>query len=186
MTPSELIQQQRHILHTLHDAVWQYREQIAQAKERLERTLEQIQAEKAAAEEQVKQEYEQVRDKHITAVLDKCLPAVTGEKQAAREAERAKLRATLLSIEPSHIAVKINDFGSLKSEMEKIKISYSKATSWSREKVEWIMVGILLPFICITSFIFLLISQDPSQTLFIVSVIAIIVMIFDLWFFFKI
>jgi hypothetical protein len=67
MTVSALIQQQRQILHALLNAVRQYQQEIAQAQERLERTLEQIQADKAAAEQEAKREYEQARDKCITA-----------------------------------------------------------------------------------------------------------------------
>ena len=99
MTVSELIQQQRHILHTLHNAVRQYQQQIAQAQERLERTLEQIQEADKAAEQEVKREYEQARDKYITAVLDAKLPmsGVREEHRASREQARAKLRTQLLS-----------------------------------------------------------------------------------------
>jgi len=99
MTVSELIQQQRHILHALHDTVRQYQKQIAQAQERLERTLEQIQADKAAAEQEAKREYEQARDKYITAALDAELPmrGVKEEIRASREQARAKLRTQLLS-----------------------------------------------------------------------------------------
>jgi len=99
MTVSELIQQQRHILHALHNAVRQYQQQIAQAQERLERTLEQIQADKAAAEQEAKREYEQARDKYITAILDAELPmsGVKEEHRASREQARAKRRTLLLS-----------------------------------------------------------------------------------------
>ena len=99
MTASELIQQQRHILHTFHNTVWQYREQIAQAKEHLERTLEQIQADKAAAEQEAKREYEQARDRYVTTVLDAELPmsGVKEEQRATREQNREKLRTQLLS-----------------------------------------------------------------------------------------
>jgi hypothetical protein len=99
MTVSELIQQQRHILHALHNAVRQYQQQIAKAQERLERTLEQIQADKAAAEQEAKREYEQARDKYITAVLDAELPmsGVKEEYRASREQARAKRRTQLLS-----------------------------------------------------------------------------------------
>jgi len=99
MTVSALIQQQRQILHALHNAVRQYQQQIAQAQERLERTLEQIQADKAAAEQEAKREYEQARDKYITAVLDAELPmsGVKEEHRASREQARAKLRTQLLS-----------------------------------------------------------------------------------------
>jgi len=99
MTVSALIQQQRQILHALHNAVRQYQQQIAQAQERLERTLEQIQADKAAAEQEAKREYEQARDKYITTILDAELPmsGVKEEHRASREQARAKLRTQLLS-----------------------------------------------------------------------------------------
>jgi predicted metalloenzyme YecM len=99
MTVSALIQQQRQILHTLHSAVRQYQQEIAQAQERLERTLEQIQADKAAAEQEAKREYEQARDKYITAVLGAELPmsGVKEEYRASREQARAKRRTQLLS-----------------------------------------------------------------------------------------
>ena len=100
MTVSELIQQQRHILRALLNAVRQYQQEIAQAQERLERTLEQIQADKAAAEQEAKREYEQARDKYITTILDAELPmsGVKDEKlRASREQARAKLRTQLLS-----------------------------------------------------------------------------------------
>lgn len=99
MTVSALIQQQRQILHALHNAVRQYQQQIAQAQERLERTLEQIQSDKAAAEQEAKREYEQARDKYITTILDAELPmsGVKEEHRASREQARAKLRTQLLS-----------------------------------------------------------------------------------------
>jgi hypothetical protein len=100
MTVSELIQQQRHILRALLNAVRQYQQEIAQAQERLERTLEQIQADKAAAEQEAKREYEQARDKYITTILDAELPmsGVKDEKlRASREQARANLRTQLLS-----------------------------------------------------------------------------------------
>ena len=99
MTVSALIQQQRQILHTLHSAVSQYQQQIAESQERLERTLEQIQADKAAAEQEAKREYEQARDKYITTILDAELPmsGVKEEHRASREQARAKLRTQLLS-----------------------------------------------------------------------------------------
>jgi len=100
MTVSALIQQQRQILHTLHSAVRQYQQQIAEAQERLEDTLKQIQTEKAAAEQEAKREYEQARDKYITTILDAELPmsGVKDEKlRASREQARAKLRTQLLS-----------------------------------------------------------------------------------------
>ena len=100
MTVSALIQQQRQILHALLNAVRQYQQEIAQAQERLERTLEQIQADKAAAEQEAKREYEQARDKYITTILDAELPmsGVKDEKlRASREQARAKLRTQLLS-----------------------------------------------------------------------------------------
>jgi uncharacterized integral membrane protein len=99
MTVSALIQQQRQILHALHNAVRQYQQQIAQAQERLERTLEQIQADKAATGQEAKREYEQARDKYITTILDAELPmsGVKEEHRASREQARAKLRTQLLS-----------------------------------------------------------------------------------------
>jgi phage protein D len=110
MTVSALIQQQRQILHALHNAVRQYQQQIAQAQERLERTLEQIQADKAATGQEAKREYEQARDKYITTILDAELPmsGVKEEHRASREQAREKLRAQMLSeIEKNeHITVK--------------------------------------------------------------------------------
>ena len=74
MTVSELIQQQRYVLCALHNAVRQYHQQIAEAQKLLEHALERIQIERSAAEQEAKREYEQVRDKCITTILDIKLP----------------------------------------------------------------------------------------------------------------
>jgi tetratricopeptide (TPR) repeat protein len=159
MTVSELIQQQRHILHALHNAVRQYQQQIAQAQERLERTLEQIQADKAAAEQEAKREYEQARDKYITAVLDAELPTsgVKEEHRASREQAREKLRAQMLSeIEKNeHITVKADfessDMSSIKEQIREIgRISKKSVDSQSPLGATllgigfWIFVGLLI------------------------------------------
>ncbi len=94
MTVSALTQQQRQILHALHNAVRQYHQQIAQAQERLEDTLKQIQTEKDAAEQKAKRVYEQAVDEYITRVLD---TYVNEKEKASREQARAELRTELLS-----------------------------------------------------------------------------------------
>jgi len=159
MTVSALIQQQRQILHTLHSAVRQYQQQIAEAQERLEDTLKQIQTEKAAAEQEAKREYEQARDKYITTILDAELPmsGVKEEHRASREQAREKLRAQMLSeIEKNeHITVKA-DFES--SDMSSIKEKIREIGRISKKSVDsegllgailiaiglWIFVGIFV------------------------------------------
>ena len=99
MTVSQLLRQQRDILHSLHNILKQYQQKITQAEERLEHILEQIQSEKTVAEQEAKREYEQARDKYIATVLDAKLPmsGVKEEQRAKREQEREELRAELLS-----------------------------------------------------------------------------------------
>lgn len=159
MTVSALIQQQRQILHALHNAVRQYQQQIAQAQERLERTLEQIQADKAAAEQEAKREYEQARDKYITTILDAELPmsGVKEEHRASREQAREKLRAQMLSeIEKNeHITVKADfessDMSSIKEKIREIgRISKKSVNSQSPLGATllgigfWIFIGLLI------------------------------------------
>jgi len=153
MTVSELIQQQRHILHALHNAVRQYQQQIAQAQERLERTLEQIQADKAAAEQEAKREYEQARDKYITTILDAELPmsGVKEEHRASREQAREKLRAQMLSeIEKNeHITVKADfessDMSSIKEQIREVgRISKKSVDSESLLGATLLAIGFLI------------------------------------------
>ncbi len=99
MIALELIQRQRQILHTLHNIVNQYYQQIAKAQEDLEHALERIQANKFAAEQEAKQTCEQAIDIYITAVLDIELPVdrVREEDIIKTEQMRAELRSHLLS-----------------------------------------------------------------------------------------
>jgi len=149
MTIPELIQQQRHILRMLHNTVKQYRQQIAQAKERLERTLEQIQAEQTAAGQEAKREYEQARDRYITAVIDYRLPK-TKEETPAKEAAREELRAKLLSTTPLLMTgAKIDDIASIKSEMRRLGASSPKAVGLAKEsQAPWIVAGALILAMC--------------------------------------
>ena len=145
---SELIQQQRLILRMLHNAVEQYQQQIAQAKERLEHTLKQIQADKAAAEQEAKREYEQARDKYITAVIDYRLPKIK-EETHAREAAREELRAKLLSTTPLLMTgAKIDDVASIKSEMRRLGASKPKAVGLAKSLAPWIVMVALILAIC--------------------------------------
>jgi len=152
MTVSALIQQQRQILHALHNAVRQYQQQIAQAQERLERTLEQIQADKAA-EQEAKREYEQARDKYITTILDAELPmsGVKEEHRASREQAREKLRAQMLSeIEKNeHITGKADfessDMSSIKEQIREVgRISKKSVDSESLLGATLLAIGFLI------------------------------------------
>jgi len=151
MIVSELIQQQRHILYTLHSIVEQYRQQIAYAQKRLEHRLEQIKADRVATEQEAKQEYEQARDRYIRAVLNHYLPKITGKEQATREREREELRDRLLSTMPSQTAINIGDIGSLKSEMVKLAASDLNAVSAKRTKISTTKAIFLLIslFVCL-------------------------------------
>jgi len=96
MTVSELIQQQRYVLCALHNAVRQYHQQIAEAQKLLEHALERIQTERSAAEQEAKREYEQARDKCITAILDIELP-IREKNREDIESQRKQLQAKMLS-----------------------------------------------------------------------------------------
>jgi uncharacterized membrane protein len=139
MTVSALIQQQRQILHALHNAVRQYQQQIAQAQERLERTLEQIQADKAAAEQEAK------RDAELP------MSGVKEEHRASREQAREKLRAQRLSeIEKNeHITVKADfessDMSSIKEQIREVgRISKKSVDSESLLGATLLAIGFLI------------------------------------------
>jgi len=175
MTVSELIQQQRHILHTLHDAVRQYQQQIAEAQERLEDTLKQIQTEKDAAE-QVKREYEQARDKYITAILDAELP-MSGVKEgdrARREQARAKRRTQLLSAasEKRGALSDINDINMIVEHIRKTKTQMAMSRAETNVKMSPVVVlstialsviGLLTGTCCALSSVASLLSSSQSS-----------------------
>jgi hypothetical protein len=156
MTVSALIQQQCHILHTLHNAVRQYQQQIAEAQERLERTLEQIQADKAAAEQEAKREYEQARDKYITAVLDARLPmsGIKDDKlRSSREQARAELRTQLLSAASKKRGT-LSDINDINTIVEHIrKINPQMAVSRAKTNVKMSPVVVLSIALLVIGFV---------------------------------
>ncbi|MGB9753489.1 hypothetical protein [Roseiflexus castenholzii] len=88
MSAPTLIQQQREILRAFSRAEYQYREQVNQAKARLDNALARIQQAKDAAEQEAKQEYEN----HISAILDFLLSAESNPQE-----KREQLRSQLMS-----------------------------------------------------------------------------------------
>jgi hypothetical protein len=132
MTVSALIQQQRQILHALLNAVRQYQQEIAQAQERLERTLEQIQADKAAAEQEAKREYEQARDKCITAILNIKLP-IQEKNREDIESQRKQLQAKMLSDIEAKMSKALNS--TLVCELDNISLIRDKIQEVSKRSI---------------------------------------------------
>jgi len=147
MTVSALTQQQRQILHALHNAVRQYHQQIAQAQERLEDTLKQIQTEKGAAEQKAKRVYEQAVDEYVTRVLDTYLSMNVKEEYKARiEQARAELRTELLSAtsKKPKVLPDAYDTNVIIEHIRRIEPTVILKTKTNNKKIEAILIPLLI------------------------------------------
>jgi hypothetical protein len=132
MTVSELIQQQRYVLCALHNAVRQYQQQIAEAQKLLEHALERIQTERSAAEQEAKREYEQARDKCITAILNIKLP-IQEKNREDIESQRKQLQAKMLSDIEAKMSKALNS--TLVCELDNISLIRDKIQEVSKRSI---------------------------------------------------
>jgi len=153
MTVSELIQQQRYVLCALHNAVRQYHQQIAEAQKLLEHALERIQIERSAAEQEAKREYEQVRDKCITTILDIKLP-IQEKNRENIESQRKQLQAKMLSDIEAKMSKALNS--TLVCELDNISLIRDKIQEVSKRSINPAKTNIPLIFSFLTIFSFLI------------------------------
>jgi hypothetical protein len=150
MTVSELIQQQRYVLCALHNAVRQYHQQIAEAQKLLEHALERIQIERSAAEQEAKREYEQVRDKCITTILDIKLP-IQEKNRENIESQRKQLQAKMLSDIEAKMSKALNS--TLVCELDNISLIRDKIQEVSKRSIDPKKTDIPLIFSLLIAFI---------------------------------
>jgi len=143
MTVSELIQQQRYVLCALHNAVRQYQQQIAEAQKLLEHALERIQTERSAAEQEAKREYEQARDKCITAILNIKLP-IQEKNREDIESRRKQLQAKMLSDIEAKMSKALNS--ALVCELDNISLIRDKIQEVSKRSINQANANIPLIF----------------------------------------
>jgi len=150
MTVSELIQQQRYVLCALHNAVRQYHQQIAEAQKLLEHALERIQIERSAAEQEAKREYEQVRDKCITTILDIKLP-IQEKNRENIESQRKQLQAKMLSDIEAKMSKALNS--TLVCELDNISLIRDKIQEVSKRSIGSEKIGFKASIPLIFSFL---------------------------------
>jgi len=150
MTVSELIQQQRYVLCALHNAVRQYHQQIAEAQKLLEHALERIQIERSAAEQEAKREYEQVRDKCITTILDIELP-IQEKNRENIESQRKQLQAKMLSDIEAKMSKALNS--TLVCELDNISLIRDKIQEVSKRSIGPEKIGVKASIPLIFSFL---------------------------------
>jgi hypothetical protein len=150
MTVSELIQQQRYVLCALHNAVRQYQQQIAEAQKLLEHALERIQTERSAAEQEAKREYEQARDKCITAILDIELP-IREKNREDIESQRKQLQAKMLSDIEAKMSKALNS--TLVCELDNISLIRDKIQEVSKRSIGPEKIGVKASIPLIFSFL---------------------------------
>jgi len=150
MTVSELIQQQRYVLCALHNAVRQYQQQIAEAQKLLEHALERIQTERSAAEQEAKREYEQARDKCITAILNIKLP-IQEKNREDIESQRKQLQAKMLSDIEAKMSKALNS--TLVCELDNISLIRDKIQEVSKRSIGSEKIGFKASIPLIFSFL---------------------------------
>ena len=150
MTVSELIQQQRYVLCALHNAVRQYQQQIAEAQKLLEHALERIQTERSAAEQEAKREYEQARDKCITAILNIKLP-IQEKNREDIESQRKQLQAKMLSDIEAKMSKALNS--TLVCELDNISLIRDKIQEVSKRSIDPKKTDIPLIFSLLIAFL---------------------------------
>jgi hypothetical protein len=186
MTVSELIQQQRYVLCALHNAVRQYQQQIAEAQKLLEHALERIQTERSAAEQEAKREYEQARDKCITAILDIELP-IREKNREDIESQRKQLQAKMLSDIEAKMSKALNS--TLVCELDNISLIRDKIQEVSKRSIGPEKIGVkasiplIFSFLIASLVILCFLSNSESIvrciTIFFILIIAMLLIIRD-------
>jgi BMFP domain-containing protein YqiC len=184
MTVSELIQQQRYVLCALHNAVRQYQQQIAEAQKLLEHALERIQTERSAAEQEAKREYEQARDKCITAILNIKLPIQNREDI---ESQRKQLQAKMLSDIEAKMSKALNS--TLVCELDNISLIRDRIQEVSKRSIGSEKIGfkasipLIFSFLIASYIILSFLSNSESiarcTIMFFLLIIAMLLMIRD-------